>query len=489
MTSAPSDPEPPAGRLARLVALGRLGRGGAGRHVATLGAGTGLVMVVQLAAQVPIGKMYGDAEMGLYRNLVAFATIVAMAVTLRLEMAIPLADDQDEADDLARLTLVLATVASILLVPVAMLLAFGPRPVPEGYRLAVLIAPFVLWASAGFNILRSHLSRRELFRNVSNSNVTGTVATVGVQMGLGLARQTRTGLGIGYGVGRLLSTALMLRVSRLTWRGRPRWALVRRWSQFPVWVLLPAVLNAITVGAVTPLITLFYDERFAGQFGFSQLLLAAPVALLGQAVASVFYVRFAAMHRGAQDTSAHMTRLAAVLLGIALAVFVPVTLLCREVFALLWTDNRWEVAGLITGILAPYLMVNFVSSPLSGYATVKNEVRRLFALAWIEAGLRIPALALGVVVGDRMVGIQAYSLAGLLICVYWTIWVMRLSGASRATAWRVVALPLAGILVAWGFAQVGRTALGETAYVVASLLFSLAAMAFGGQGALRALRS
>ena len=76
------------------------------------------------------------------------------------------------------------------------MLAYGPRPVPPEYRLSVLIAPFLLWASAGFNVLRSHLSRRQQFREVSNSNVTGTVATVGVQLALGAARQTGTGLGL-----------------------------------------------------------------------------------------------------------------------------------------------------------------------------------------------------------------------------------------------------------------------------------------------------
>ena len=493
MTSARGDTDPaavaaPTSRWARWAALARLGKGGAGRNVATLGLGTGLVMLLQLAAQVPLGHMYGDTEMGLFRNLVAFATIVAMAVTLRLELAIPLAEDQDEADDLARLTLTLATVLSAVLLPVALLLAYGPRPVPAEFRLSVVIAPFVLWASAGFNVLRSHLSRRQLFRDVSNANVTGTVGTVGVQMGLGAAGQTGTGLGIGYGAGRFLSTGLMLRACGLQWRGRPRWGLVRRWSQFPVWILVPALLNAVTVGAVTPLITMFYDQQFAGQFGFSQMLLAAPVALLGQAVASVFYVRFAEMHRDEQDTSRHMTRLATVLFGVAVAVFVPITLLGREVFVAIWAE-KWEQAGYITGMLAPYLMVNFVSSPLSVYATVKNEVRRLFALSWIEAGLRIPALALGLIVGDRMWGIQAYSLAGLGICLYWVIWVMRLSGATRATAWRVVAVPLVAILLAWGVSQVGRDAMGESAYVWASVGLSVGALALGAVAVLRALRA
>ena len=133
--------------------------------------------------------------------------------------------------------------------------------------------------------------------------------------------------------------------------------------------------------------------------------------------------------------------------------------------------------------------MNFVSSPLSGYATVKNEVRRLFGLAWLEAGLRFPALALGLVVGGPMLGVQVYSLAGLAICLYWTIWVMRLSGASTRTAWGVVAWPLVFIIAAWAFSQVGRDALGMTGYVACALAASAVAAVLGGVGVVRALRA
>lgn len=487
MTSTEPKREP--GRWARLVALGRLGQGGAGRHVAQLGGGTAVVMVVGIVAQLVMGFIYTEEDYGVFSNLVSFATVVAMLATLRLEMAIPLAHDEREADDLARLALVIASLLSLALVPLALALTLTGDGVPAAFRVSVQVAPFVVWASAGFAVLRGYLSRRQQFRRMSDANVVGAVATAGAQLGLGQAGFKGSGLSIGYGLGRLLSTGMMLRASGLPLKGPVRFGLLRTWSQIPTWTLVPAMLNALTVGGVAMVMTALYGVGFAGQFGFVQRLLSVPVALLGQAVASVFYTRFAAMHRAEQDASRHMVRLARVLLWTGLVIFVPITLLGREAFVLAWPDYKWETAGIISGILAPWLMVNFVSSPLSGYATVKNEVRRLFALAWIEAGLRFPALALGLVVGGPMLGVQVYSLAGLVICLYWTIWVIRLSGASTRTAWRVVAWPLALIIAAWGFSQIGRDALGMTGYVGLALAASVAAAVLGGVGVVRALRS
>lgn len=478
----------PRGRFARFVALARLGQGGAGRHVAQLGGGTAIVMIVQFGAQYFLNRFYTDVDYAAFGYLVAFGTIVAMAATLRLEQAIPLAGTEEEADDLARFSLVVSTVFSLVLVPVALVLVFGPVRLPEAYRVSVLLAPLVTCVSAGFAVLRAYQSRRKLFRQTSDANIAGTVATAGIQTGLGVGGLLSSGLGVGYALGRLLSTVMMTTRSGLPLRGPVRLSLVSEWRQFPTWILFPALLNAATVGAVTPLVGLFYGSSFAGHFINSQRILSAPVALLGQAVASVFYVRFAAMHREDADTSRDMVRLATVLLGISLAIFVPVQLLSREVFVLLWAA-KWETAGYISAGLAPWLMFSFVSSPLSGYATVKNAVRRLFLLSLLEAGLRVPALALGLWWGGPMAGVQAYSLAGLVICLYWTVWVMRLSRASRLTAWRVVALPLVLVLVAWVFNQAGRELVGEAGYVGVSVVFSVAAMGVGGYSVLRALRS
>lgn len=324
---------------------------------------------------------------------------------------------------------------------------------------------------------------------MSDANVSGTALTSAAQVGLAWPGLAGAGLGVGYGAGRLLSAGMMLRRSGLPLRGRMQWGLVSAWRQFPVWILLPALANAVTVGAVSPLISAFYGVDFAGQFNFSQRLLSAPVALLGQAVASVFYVRFAAMERTAQDTSGQMVRLATALLGIAAVIFVPVALLSREAFLIVpsW-GTQWETAGYISACLAPWLMFSFVSMPLSGYATVKNRVRRLFVISCLEAGVRIPALGAGLLFGDAMLGVQLYSVAGLVICLYWTLWVMRLAGASRWTSWRVVAFPLMVIILAWVFAMSGWEHLGQDTYVLGSILFSVVAAVLGGVGVMRALR-
>jgi hypothetical protein len=91
----------------------------------------------------------------------------------------------------------------------------------------------------------------------------------------------------------------------------------------------------------------------------------------------------------------------------------------------------------------------------------------MLVLSLIEAGLRVPALAAGVWLGDVRWGIGLYGLAGLVITTYWSAWVLRLSGATRQVVVAVlgpslVAIALAGTLarraVLLSFAYVGLAA-------------------------------
>ena len=50
-------------------------------------------------------------------------------------------------------------------------------------------------------------------------------------------------------------------------------------------------------------------------------------------------------------------------------------------------------------------------------------------------------------------------------------------------------MPLVAILLAWGVSQVGRDAMGESAYVWASVGLSVGALALGAVAVLRALRA
>lgn len=445
--------------------------------VAHLVWGTAASQVVLLASTVVCARwFFTDAELGELSTAVAVATILATVATLRLEMALPLARTDREARDLVRVVLAgSAGVAAVVGLLVAGLELAGVHWWTAALGGAAWWVPAVVLATAAYQTLRMLQSRLGQFRHTSESGVTGAVVTGLGQVAAGVAGSGSGGLTAAYALGRAVSDLQMARRAGLRVAGRLRWWLVRRWRRFPIWVLLPAVLNALSVGAVAPLIQAWYGKEVAGQFGLAQRLLMAPAALLGQAVAGVFFARFAAMVREGRSTTSTVVTVAEALACVSLPVFVPFVVLGPDVFRLVVGD-AWGTAGMVSALLSPWLLMSFVSSPLSGYATVENRLPRMLVLSLIEAGLRVPALAAGVWLGDVRWGIGLYGLAGLVITTYWSAWVLRLSGATRQVVVAVlgpslVALALAGTLAG------ARSLLSWPAYVALAAVLVLAVAA------------
>lgn len=408
------------------------GLGVMARHVTHLTLAAGASQLVLLGAQVVLAGIYDPAEFGRFYVATGVGAILAILATGRYEMAIPLAEDDAEAAALVRLCLVAASVTAVV-----MMLAVGSwvvlvpaRDTPGSIDGGMWLVPGVTWAVAVFTVLRMLQSRRARFAALGVSNVVATVVQALAQLVAGWWGLTHVGLTGGYITGRLAGSIGMLRDAQDVLRapGVATRTVLRRWIRFPLLNTWPALLGGISASAVAPVVAAMYGATVAGWFGFASYVLAAPAALLSQAVASVFFPTMARWDREGRAVAEPLRRLASALALVGLPFFGTVVLLGPELFALL-PGGTWRPAGVVASLLAPWLAMSFVSSPLSSYATVHNRLGRLLVVAVVEATLRLAGLFLGVIVDDPLVGVAAYSMAGFAICVYSLGWTLQLAGS------------------------------------------------------------
>lgn len=406
--------------------------------------------IVLILGQILTARLYTPYEFGQFAVLLAWANILAVFATLRYEMAIPLAETDDEARAVTRLCLVGASAASLgLLVGLGLWArsggAIGAMP---GAWWGI---PLVLWGTALFTALKMLAGRFGTFARAGHAGVVASIGQVGVQVGMGVAGMP-SGLVAGQGIGRMLNAAWIGTGGSL--RSSVGMAdAARRWKRFPLLNTLPGLLNVVSVGAVAPLAARWFGVAFAGQFGFATRLLAAPAVLLGQAVSQVLFPSLARLDRTSGRAATQLRTATEALVLVCLPVFSVVWLLGPELFALVFGE-QWRDAGLMAAIMAPWLAANFVSSPLSSYATVRDQLGRILVISVVEAGSRILGLYIGVLLASPLVGVSLYSIAGVAICVAYSAWVLRLGGVDRGALLRDLAVPfvlaalVAGVSVA-----------------------------------------
>lgn len=413
------------------------------RHVGSLSATTALAQVMLLIASPFLTRIYSPSQMGAFAALTGVAALLATVAGASYPTAIPLAKGPIEASDLTWITLGLT--AGVSVTGGLAVWQWAPEwasDAPSIEFVSMLFAGtvFVLgvWAT-----LRALVARENRFGSIAASGVADSGVQAGVQVGLGFAGLGSTGLVGGYIAGKVAAlTILTVSTRRYIFRPREPLRAARRWRRYPIWVTPTTLLNQASVGAVSPLVAWLYGAAVAGQLSLAMRMLAVPSVLLGQAVSTVFFPKIAQMSRDGRDLLPSVESTARVLLIVALPVFGFVILLGPELFALVF-GPEWRYAGVIAAIMAPWLALNLVSSPISSVATVHDRLRTLLVLGTVEASVRFAALWTGHVAGHATVGLMAYSLAGCSISLYFLAWTFRLCGGSLgswlAPSWRTSA--------------------------------------------------
>jgi len=466
----------------------RLGFGVAARQVTNLSLGAAASQALLVVAQIVLGALYTPAEFGAFYTATALGGLLAIVVTGRYEMAIPLADTDDDARGLTALCLLLASAGSTALLAVAAIATVvAGDTVRHLVGPGLWLVPLVTFGMAIYTVQRLTQGRYERFGLVARAGVGGTLLQVLTQIGGGLLGGSSSALTIGYVLGRLGSAAGMMHGSRRSEGARPTLRrmreLARTWREFPLLNTWPALLNGISASGVAPVVRAFYGVSFAGLFGYASYILAAPSALLSQAVAGVLLPRMAGIEREGRDSAPSLHRTATALTYVSTVFFGAVMLVGPEAFALLPPAGRWRDAGVVAALLAPWLAVSFVSSPLSTYATVRRRLGRLLVVSVVEAGLRLAALAVGLLAGGALWGVACYSAAGVAICLYFISWTLGLAG-SGLLRW---AAQIRGFLAASAaLLAVGLVArFTDTAPLAVGLVCAIGLAALGARGFLR----
>ncbi|HEU4629050.1 MAG TPA: oligosaccharide flippase family protein, partial [Gemmatimonadaceae bacterium] len=159
------------------------------RSVAILMTGTVAGQLVTIVASPIIARLYGPADYGVLAVLGSVLSILLVVVSLRYEVASPVARGAVEAAQLLALSLTLVLVIS-LMTAVAITAAGGIISAALGMpsvRPYLWYLPVALLAAGVYNALRYSAVRAGDFRRIARSRVWQGAGGTSVQIALGLS--------------------------------------------------------------------------------------------------------------------------------------------------------------------------------------------------------------------------------------------------------------------------------------------------------------
>jgi O-antigen/teichoic acid export membrane protein len=242
--------------------------------------------------------------------------------------------------------------------------------------------------------------RMKQFRSISYAKISNAFVGNLSKIAFGMSNFGYIGLIIGTTIGLIVSNIwFMLDLSKVNKKYRiksrsPRnFLLAKEYSEFPK-VNLPHTLMDLGRDLLIAvlLLQLFSKEDY-GLYNHSYQMLRLPLIFAGLAIGQVFFQRCAEKINNNEDILPLMTKAVRTLTLLSIVPFSIIFFFGEELFTFVFGEN-WTGAGTFSEIMAPWFLVNFITSPISSLPLIIRRQKSFFKIAMIGSGLLILSVVL-----------------------------------------------------------------------------------------------
>ncbi len=343
-------------------------------------------------------RLYTPDDFGvlaIYGALLALFTVVA---GFRYELAIPLPSSNSEAVNVVILSLmgviVMSCISSVIVLIAGdrIAVALG-APVMASF---FWLLPIGVLLSGIYKIFNYWAVRSKTFNEIAKTQFVLTCVILVVQMlgfklgGVALITGQLSGQFIGSL--RLVKSAFRSK-EFLSWNWSSVWVVAKRYKQFPLYSTWSGLFNAAGTQLPPLVLAFLFNTGSVGLYALANRVLGVPMAILGNAVGQVYFSNLAESNRegklGLAVEQGFLT-----LLKISMPAVAIFMLFAPDLFSFAFGD-QWKIAGLIAFWMSPWLLLQFISSPLSTvYFVLEKENLGLYFQVFMFT-VRLIALFVG----------------------------------------------------------------------------------------------
>jgi O-antigen/teichoic acid export membrane protein len=366
---------------------------GLGRASLTLLAGGAAAQALPLLLGPLLTRLFSPVEFGVYHLFAAVAANVAVVACARFEFALPLAQDETEAQALRVLCLRLLLACAAL----SGFSALGWWWAGAGHWVAWL--PLAVAVAGVLSLATLWATRAQRFAALATARVLQYGGAALAQVAAGWAGWGVQGLVAAPIAAALLATLCLRLPMGLSWPSAgPSWrGLARKFSDFPLLNTPHAFAGALQDTVALGLVAAALGPAAAGFWGLTLRYLKAPASLVGGAVSQALYPKLAAAGDSRQARAA-LRQVMGLLGGLGLGLTALLMLASPWGFEAVF-GAPWRPAGELARALAPYIGLHFVASPLGVVTMAWGGQAWALKLALVGQVLFAGALALGLAWG------------------------------------------------------------------------------------------
>lgn len=417
-------------RVSKLIGRGFV------RNVGVLVGGTAFAQALMVLILPVLTRLYSPEDFAVLAVYASILGIFSGIACLRFEIAIPIPETDEEA---ASLFLLALTSSAIISGTVAFFIFAYPEKIVEltgqpGFAPYLWLLPLGIWFSGSYGALQYWATRQNKFTLIARTRLSQAGSSAIVQIGSGLLGNTPFGLLFGHminsGAGALALAVSIWRTHRKTIFGVRSNDIVdalRQYHRFPTYSTLEALANGASIQLPILIIAAFIAGPEVGFLMVAMRIMAAPLRLIGGAISQVFLASAPeALRAGRLDALTSQVIFGLIKTGVGPLLYIGV---CSPfVFPLVFGPD-WGRAGVLVSWMTPWLIFQFLASPISMALHVNNQSRIALALQILGLLIRVGVVFLAASFIPDAVS-EAYSLSGLVFYLIYFAVILRAVGLS-----------------------------------------------------------
>lgn len=421
------------------------------RSASTLVGGTAAAQALTILALPFLTRLYSPADFSLLAVYIAILTMAQVVVCLRIEIAIPLPEDDQEAANL--FTLAVSFALSLSILSGLLILFFGDhffeligQPLLEPYA---WLLPFGIAFAGLYASMQYWSTRKSRFSAVARTRMAQSGAGLGTQFGLAWLGTGAIGLLAGHTV---MAGAGVFNLARHAWKsdltafkavslaGMGR--AFREYRRFPLYSTWEALANNAALQLPILMIAAYAIGPEAGYLLLATRAIGTPVTMIGTAVGQVYLSKAPKKLRDGSLPEFN-ARVLSGLIRLGIAPLVVFGLIAPVVFSTVFGDE-WQRAGELVLWMTPWFILKFLSSPISMVMHVKMKQRTMLVLMLVGLFLRL-GITLGAYWFDPKIIAEGYAVSGALFYMIALATYVKTAGLTK-TLVRSLALRFLGSL-------------------------------------------
>jgi O-antigen/teichoic acid export membrane protein len=362
--------------------------------VLVLTTGTVLAQAIGYLISPILTRIYSTEEMGdmgVYLRAIGF---IAALGTVRYEMALPLPKNDSHSYLLYKVSLKIAIYILIACTILGVLFLFT-QPFSWGQVGFVSLTLLGSLVMVFINLGTNWAIRKKQFRVISISKMINAFSSNGLRWLFGLIGMGSFGLILATFLGFLLSSFSFLKDFKLLKTNYKHYespsktaVLLSEYKQFPL-VSLPHVLMDLGRDLlIASLIIYFFSKDIFGSYNHSYTILRLPLMVIGTSIGQVFYNRCSEIVNEGKSIYPLIKKTMIILIALSIVPFGLIFIFGEPLFGFVFSDT-WRESGYFSEIMTPWLMMNFIISPVSSIPMILNRQKEYFIIGLIGTFMQL----------------------------------------------------------------------------------------------------